>query len=64
MELDARWLVTGPRRREQLGTGHTTLREAIDGGDYESYVAAQSRALEVLSREIAAELVVLARTGS
>lgn len=64
VELDARWVVTGPRRREELGTGRTVVREPIDGGGYESYVAAQSRALDVLSREVAAEISVLAGAGS
>lgn len=62
--LDARWLITGPRRREQLATGRTTIREMPEGGDYDSYVAAQSRALEALSREIAAEIALLIDAGS
>lgn len=62
--LDARWLITGPRRREQLATGRTEIRETPDGGDYDSYVAAQSRAVEALSREIAAEIVSLIDAGN
>jgi uncharacterized lipoprotein YmbA len=62
--LDARWLITGPRRREQLATGRTQIRETPDGDGYESYVAAQSRAVEALSREIAAEIVALIDAGS
>lgn len=62
--LDARWLITGPRRREQLATGRTEIRETPNGDDYESYVAAQSRAVEALSREIAAEIAALMDAGS
>lgn len=62
-ELDARWLITGPRRREQLATGRTRVEELPAGRDYDAYVAAQSRALEALSREIAAELVRLHDAG-
>lgn len=62
--LDVRWLITGPRRREQLASGRTAIRETPDGSDYESYVTAQSRAVEVLSREIAAEIVSLIDSGS
>lgn len=62
-ELDARWLITGPRRREQLATGRTKVQELPAGSDYAAYVAAQSRALEALSREIAAELVRLHDAG-
>lgn len=59
VELDVRWIITGPRRREQLGTGRSVVREATNGSGYEDYVAAQSRALETLSREIAAVLIVM-----
>lgn len=62
--LDARWLITGPRRRGQLATGRTVLNEIPDGSGYDAYVSAQSRALEVLSREIAAEIDALLDAGS
>lgn len=62
--LDARWFITGPRRREQLGTGRSVIREATNGSGYEDYVAAQSRALETLSRKIAAEVIVLRDAAS
>ena len=52
--LDARWIITGSKRRAQLDAGRSLLREATRGSDYEDYVAAQSRALAALSREIAA----------
>jgi len=61
--LDARWIITGPRPREQLDSGRTVAREASDGGSYEAYVAAQSRAVETLSRDIAADISALADAG-
>lgn len=61
--LDARWFITGPRRREQLATGRTVVRETPGGGDYDAYVAAQSRAVEALSRDVAAEIVLLLDAG-
>lgn len=64
MELDARWIITGPRRREQLGSGRSVIREATNGSGYEDYVAAQSRALETLSREIAADLIAIRDAAS
>lgn len=62
--LDARWIITGSRRREQLASGRTFLQETTTGSGYDSYVAAQSRALESMSREIAAELSVLIDAGT
>lgn len=62
--LDSRWIITGPKRRKQLGTGRSVVREATNGSDYEAYVAAQSRALETLSREIAAKIMLLREAGN
>jgi uncharacterized lipoprotein YmbA len=62
--LDSKWIITGPNRRTQLGTGRTVVNEATGGKDYEDYVAAQSRALESLSREIAAKIKALIEAGS
>lgn len=61
--LDARWVITGPRRREPLATGRTIVDERSGGSGYDAYVAAQSRAVEILSREIAAEIVLLLDAG-
>lgn len=62
--LDSRWVITGPKRRTQLATGRTVAREASSGSDYQAYVAAQSRALETLSREIAARIKRLVEAES
>lgn len=64
VELDARWIITGPRRREQLGNGRSVIRESTNGNGYEGYVTAQSRALESLSRKIAADLVAIRDAAS
>lgn len=61
--LDARWIVTGPRVREQVESGRTVVREATNAGGYEAYVAAQSRAVEKLSRDIAADITALVDAG-
>lgn len=61
--LDARWVITGPRRREPLATGRTIVDEQLAAGGYEAYVAAQSRALESLSRDVAAEILLLLDAG-
>ena len=57
--LDARWVITIPRSRKAPVTGRTVSKEATNGSSYEDYVAAQSRALEGLSKEIAAKIKAL-----
>ena len=61
--LDARWIVAGPRDRDQLESGRTVTREATGGADYQAYVAAQSRAIETLCRDIAADIAALEDAG-
>lgn len=62
--LDSRWIITGSQRRKQLATGRSAVREATQGSDYDAYVAAQSRALETLSQEIAEKIKQLLAAGS
>jgi uncharacterized lipoprotein YmbA len=50
--LDARWRVLDPAGRELL-VRRSTLREPAGGGDHAALVAAMSRALGALSRELA-----------
>ena len=50
--LEARWRVLGPDRRE-LVSRYSVVREATGGSGYLALVAAMSRSLGVLSREIA-----------
>ena len=51
--LIARWTVFGGGTNQMLLTRKSTIREASGSADYRSLVAAQSRAVEALSREIA-----------
>ncbi|NIM74313.1 MAG: hypothetical protein GTO67_00395 [Gammaproteobacteria bacterium] len=51
--LDARWTLYGQNSREPLLNRITLVTERTDGGDYDALVAASSRALELLSVEIA-----------
>lgn len=62
--LDARWVITGSARSGPLATGRTVIEEAPLGGDYDAYVAAQSRTLAALSRDIATEITRLLDAGS
>lgn len=59
--LEARWSLTGRDRARLLRSGQSSIREPVIGTDYQTLVQAQSRALEALSREIAAALAQLSR---
>lgn len=51
--LHARWTLRGEDREKVLFAKTSNINEPVDGQDYEALVAAQSRALAGLSREIA-----------
>ena len=51
--LDVDWVVIDQRRKDVVIMQNTLIRERVKGSDYESFVSAQSRALEALSRQIA-----------
>jgi len=51
--LDVDWVVIDQRRKDLVIMQNTLIRELVNGLDYESFVSAQSRALEALSRQIA-----------
>lgn len=51
--LETKWAVLGKDPARALRAGESTLEEPVKGHDYEALVAAQSRALAALSREIA-----------
>jgi uncharacterized lipoprotein YmbA len=61
VSLEARWSLTGRDRTRLLRGGQTSLREPVVGEDYQALVEAESRALEALSREIAAALAEVSR---
>ena len=54
--LKARYTLYGPDGRKVVSVGESTVREPAGGPDYESLVAAMSRALATFSREIAAAI--------
>ncbi|MFZ0611639.1 MAG: PqiC family protein [Desulfobacterales bacterium] len=54
--LVARWSILGSRESEPLVANRSSIREPVQGPDYAAMVAAQSRALAKLSREIVAAI--------
>lgn len=54
--LNATWVLIDPGEDAPLHVGRTIIQEATDGEGYDALVAAQSRALGLLCREIAAGL--------
>ncbi len=53
IELKARFTLYGADGRRVVSVGESTVHEPAEGPDYESLVAAMSRALATLSRDIA-----------
>jgi uncharacterized lipoprotein YmbA len=51
--LNARWRIMGPKGEKALLSRTSAIREPLEESDYKSLMAAKSRALEDLSREIA-----------
>lgn len=60
--LNADWTLRDPRQKKTLAVKSSALRETVAGPGYAELVAAQSRALAALSREIAAELAAALKT--
>ena len=56
VQLDVTWTVTGREAGETLLVKKSKIREPVATEDYEALVAAKSRALAALSREIADEI--------
>jgi uncharacterized lipoprotein YmbA len=54
--LDVRWAIYREEDRRMLFTKKSSLSEATNGSGYEPFVSAQSRAIELLSREIAEQI--------
>ena len=54
--LTANWAIFREGRTELLVAKRSTYKETVDGETYETLVAAQSRAVLALSRDIAAEI--------
>jgi uncharacterized lipoprotein YmbA len=62
--LESQWIVFSGDRRRVLGTSTSSLREPVNGKGCEALVAAQSRALAALGREIAEAIRSLPRDMS
>ena len=60
-QLDARWAIFAEGGKPMLRKGQSSFSEPVGGPDYAAMVAAESRALEALSRELAAAIKDLAR---
>ena len=54
--LIVRWSLFGGKQKKLMGVKRSSIREPTRGAGYEDLVAAQSRALATLSREIAAAI--------
>ncbi len=52
-QLDITWTITGREAREILLVRKSLIREPVQGEDYDAFVAAKSRILATLSRQIA-----------
>ncbi len=61
--LDVSWSIADgtDRKKSPLLTKRSTYKESTGGGDYGSFVSAQSRNLASLSREIAEAILVLSK---
>jgi uncharacterized lipoprotein YmbA len=61
--LDAQWSILGKKGKKVLMVRRSNIIELTDGPSFEALVAAQSRALGKLSREIASALQGLSQDG-
>jgi hypothetical protein len=52
-QLDITWTITGREARDVLLVRKSLIREPVQGADYDAFVAAKSRVLGTLSRQIA-----------
>jgi hypothetical protein len=57
--LNITWTITGRRPTDLLRVRNSVIKEAVQSANYEDYVAAESRILAALSREIARELIAI-----
>ncbi|MFZ0242997.1 MAG: PqiC family protein [Desulfobacterales bacterium] len=62
--LVVRWNLIGRQDKRVLATSRSSIREPVEGADFDALVAAQSRALAELSREIVAAIHAASREGA
>jgi uncharacterized protein len=60
--LDVIWTIRGKSEKDEK-TGRTTWREPVSGKSYDALVAAHSRALSTLSRDLAEAITALERSA-
>lgn len=53
--LNAVWTIKDPKAQKTMAVGTSVIQERVSGGGYGDLVAAESRAIAALSREIAVE---------
>jgi len=61
VQLDITWTITGRQTREILLVRRSVIREPVQGDGYDALVAAKSRILATLSRQMARGLVTIHR---
>jgi uncharacterized lipoprotein YmbA len=57
--LNVTWTVTGRQPNDILRVRNSVIKEAVQSADYEEFVAAESRILAALSREMAREIMAI-----
>jgi len=57
--LNITWTITGRRSDNLLRVRNSVIKEAVQSEDYEAFVAAKSRILASLSREMASEIMAI-----
>ena len=55
--LNVTWTITGRQPSDILRVRNSVIKEAVQSADYEDFVAAESRILAALSREMAREIM-------
>jgi uncharacterized protein len=55
--LNVTWTITGRQPGDLLRVRNSVIKEAVQSADYEDFVAAESRILATLSREMAREII-------
>ncbi len=63
VSLIARWAILEGKERKTVFASKSTIVEPSGAQGYEALVAAKSRGLEKLSREIAEAIKILAKSG-
>jgi uncharacterized lipoprotein YmbA len=63
VKLDANWTISHRKAKEILASKEALIEQAAGVGDYDALVAAQSRAIGILSQEIAKQIRDLTKSA-